>query len=210
MKRWVGFLLLAFLGCCIPCFKGQAQTVGVQGSVYEIQEQDALVWIERRLKTMQATGEVKRNQEQLNIKALASIERPSFVKGLKPTEVPRVIEKDLTIVIPIDIKNSQGELIHRAGTRINPLTKVFSKKFLIFFDGEDEKQLNWALEEYKSQFGLVKLVLVKGSPLALMQQYEIPFYFDQAGRLSRYFKLEQIPAKVFQEKEKLMITEVKM
>jgi hypothetical protein len=35
--------------------------------------------------------------------------------------------------------------------RINPLKHMFSRKSLIFFDGDDVKQLNWALEEYKKK-----------------------------------------------------------
>ena len=34
----------------------------------------------------------------------------------------------------------------------------------------------------------MKLVLIKGAPLELMRQYDIPFYFDQAGKLSQYFE----------------------
>ena len=43
-----------------------------------------------------------------------------------------------------------------------------------------------------------------------MRQYDIPFYFDQAGKLSQYFQLEQIPAVIRQEKDKLIISEVKL
>ena len=103
-----------------------------------------------------------------------------------------------------------GEIIQKAGFKINPLINSISKKALIFFDAEDEKQLNWALEQYHQYNGLAKLVLVSGSPLSLMKQYQIPFYFDQMGSLSRYFKLEQVPAKVYQKGDKLIITEVKV
>ena len=43
-----------------------------------------------------------------------------------------------------------------------------------------------------------------------MRQYDIPFYFDQAGKLSQYFELEQVPATVHQEKDKLIVSEVKI
>ncbi len=81
---------------------------------------------------------------------------------------------------------------------------------MIFLDGDDLAQLNWALAEYKNKKGLAKLVLIKGAPLELMRQHDIPFYFDQAGRLSQYFKLKQVPATVHQENDQLMISEIKI
>lgn len=210
MKRWVGLTWIAFWGCCIPCGELQAEDSKTQGSVYEIKEIDPLMLIERRLMQMSTNGELQHQQEIFKSQALSSLGRPTPVKGLKPTRISRTIERDLTVTLAVDLKNTDGEVIQKAGTKINPLESLFTKKWLIFLDGDNESQLQWALKQYKDQYGLVKLVLVNGSPLNLMQQYEVPFYFDQAGHLSQYFKLEQIPAKVYQEKDKLIIAEVKM
>jgi len=210
MTRWVGYIVTIFWGCFIPCFELSAVNLGVQGSVYEIQEIDGLELIMGRLREMQMNGEIENQQQTLKKRALTSIAKPLMVTGLRATQVPRTIERDLSITVPYDIRGSNGEIIQKAGFRLNPLTNTISQKVLLFFDGEDEQQLKWALKEYHHQAGLNKLVLVNGSPLALMQQYQIPFYFDQAGSLSRYFKLEQVPAKVYQKGDKLIITEVKM
>ena len=184
--------------------------LGVQGSVYEIQEVDGLELIMGRLKEMQMNGEIEHQQQTLKKRALTSIAKPPAVVGLKATQVPRTIERDLSITVPYDIRGINGEIIQKAGFKLNPLINSISKKTLIFFDAEDEKQLNWALSQYRQYDGLAKLVLVNGSPLALMKQHQIPFYFDQMGSLSRYFKLEQVPAKVYQQGDKLIIAEVKM
>jgi conjugal transfer pilus assembly protein TraW len=208
MNKWVGLMLAIFWACCIPC--GNALDLGVQGSVTEIQEEDALIMIEQRLINMKLSGEIDRQAEQLKKQALKSITQPKPVLGLKPTIHPRTFEMDLTITVPFDIKDDEGNLIQPQGKRINPLEEIFTNKSLIFFDGEDAQQLTWALEQHKLQPGFTKLVLVNGSPLDLMERYEIPFYFDQAGKLSRYFKLEQIPAKVFQQQDKLIIHEAKV
>jgi len=210
MTRWVGFIVTIFLGYFIPCFELSALNLGVQGSVYEIQEVDGLELIMGKLKEMQMNGEIEEQQQTLKKRALTSIAKPPMVVGLKATQVPRTIERDLSITVPYDIRGINGEIIQKAGFRINPLTNNISKKTLIFFDAEDEKQLNWALSQYRQHDGLAKLVLVNGSPLALMKQHQIPFYFDQVGSLSRYFKLEQVPAKVYQQGDKLIITEVKI
>jgi len=194
--------------CCIPYGESMALNLGVQGSVYEIGEQNALTWIAEKLRLMEINGEIAAQNQKLKEQALKTLERPTPIY-LKTTQHPRIFEKDLTITVFADIKDVNGTIIHKAGTRINPLKNGWSAKSLIFFDGDDLKQLNWALREYKNKKRLAKLVLIKGAPLELMRRYDIPFYFDQAGKLSQYFELEQVPAIVHQEKDKLMIEEVK-
>ncbi len=200
---------MSFWVCCIPYGESMASNLGVQGSVYEIGEQNALEWITERLTVMQINGEIDAQNQKLKNQALATLERPAPTV-LKPTKHERIFEKDLTITVPRDIKDASEKILYLAGTRVNPLKNMFSRKSLIFFDGDDLKQLNWALQEYKNKKGLAKLVLIKGAPLELMRQYDIPFYFDQAGKLSQYFQLEQIPAVIRQEKDKLIISEVKL
>ena len=187
-----------------------AQSLGTQGATYAIQEQSALEWIEERLLVLQGRGEIAALQARLKAKGIASIERPPQVRGLRPTDSPRTFEKDLTVLVSKNIRDAQGRLIQAAGTRINPLNRVFSKKSLLFFNGDSPEQLAWALAEYERSHGLVKLVLVKGPVLQLMRDHELPFYFDQAGRLIRYFNIEQIPARVSQSKDKLLIEELKL
>ena len=188
----------------------KALVLGTQGSTYAIKEQSALEWIEQRLLQMQASGEIERLQARLKAKGLATVERPQAVQGLCPTDQARIFEKDLTVVVSQDIKDAKGTIIQAAGTRLNPLSRFFSRKSLLFFDGDNPQQLAWALHEYQRSHGLVKLVLVQGPVLQLMRDHEIPFYFDQSGRLSRYFGLEQIPARVSQRKNKLVIEELKL
>jgi conjugal transfer pilus assembly protein TraW len=201
---------LLLLGFCIPYGESLAGNLGVQGSIYEIGEQDALEMIKKRLTVMEKNGEIEIQNQKLKKQALSSIERPAAVSRLKPTTKPRVFEKDLSLTVPEDIKGAQNEVLYKAGTKINPLQGISTKKSLIFLDGDDQKQLNWALQAYRNRKEFAKLVLVNGSPLELMRQYEIPFYFDQAGRLSQYFKLEQIPALIYQKNDRLIISEVKL
>lgn len=187
-----------------------AENLGTQGSVYEIKERDALEYIDKKLATMQMSGEISRQQEKLKEKALFNLEHPKAVRGLKVTQTPRVFEKDLTITLTADIKDEKGKLIHASGTRINPLSKLFCHKTLLFFDGEDSQQLAWALKQYQQKPVLTKLVLTNGPVLELIRMHQVPFYFDQAGRLVEYFKIEQIPALVSQVQDKLQIREIKI
>jgi len=187
-----------------------SHTLGTQGSTYPIQEIDALKWIESRLLELQSQGAIEKYQQRLQEKGVRSIEHPKPVSGLQHTLKPRVFEKDLSVVVKHDIVGAHGEIIQKAGTRLNPLKKVFSKKALLFLDGDDPKQLTWGLAQYQKNHGLVKLVLVNGPVLQLMREYQIPFYFDQAGRLVRYFGITQVPAKVVQRRDRLVIEEIKL
>lgn len=192
------------------CGDLHAKVLGTQGKTYEIKKQNALTLIDQRLMQLQASGEIARQQATLKAQGIASIEHPSPVKGLKPTTHPRSFEKDLTVVVSKDIRDTHGNLLQKAGTRINPLKKFVSKKTLLFFDGTNTEQLQWALREYQQSQGLCKMVLVNGPPLALMREHELPFYFDQKGRLVQIFGITQVPAKVFQRKDKLFIEELKL
>jgi conjugal transfer pilus assembly protein TraW len=186
-----------------------SKDLGVYGPVYEIQEQDALKWIENRLNELQTSGEIERTQERLKEKALASIHRPKSVKELTRTTNPRQFERDLTVTVPQDIKDADGRIIHKAGTKINPLLALPTQKSLLFLDGDDETQIRWGLAEYKKRSELAKLVLVNGPVIELIKKHDVRFYFDQWGKLTQYFKIQQVPAIVEQVNGKLLISEVK-
>ena len=184
--------------------------MGTQGPTYAIQEHNALSLIEQRLLALQTSGAIDRAQAVLKQQGIASIEQPKPVQGLRHTDQARRFEKDLSIVVAKDIQGAKGELIQKAGTKINPLKKFFSKKILLFLDGTNTEQLSWAMNEYQKNQGLCKMVLVNGPPLALMRSHALPFYFDQSSRLVHYFGIEQVPAKVFQRGDKLCIEELKL
>ncbi len=205
------YMLLTFMGLLMP-INSYAVNCGTQGAVYPIKEKSALELIQQRLAKMQAKGEIEMYQQQLKSQALNTVERPKPVQGLIKTKHARVFEKDISISVPVDIKGPNGEVIQRAGTWVNPLNNPWlsTRKVLIFLDGEDEKQVEWALQEHQKRRGLVKLVLVNGPVMQLMRDFEVPFYFDQSGRLTRYFGFQQIPAMVYQKGDKLMVAEIKV
>ena len=189
-----------------------AQDCGTQGAVYPVKEKSALELIQQRLANMQASGEIDMRQQQLKSQALNTIEKPKPVSGLIKTKQARTFEKDISVSMPEDIRDHNGKIIHKSGTLVNPLSNklLATKKVLIFLDGDDNEQVEWALKEHQKRRGLAKLVLVNGKPLELMRAFDTPFYFDQTGRLARYFGFQQIPAMVYQKGDKLMVAEVKL
>lgn len=202
------FLILTL----VTAFKGYARDCGIQSTTYHIKEKSALEQIQQRLANMQASGEIDMHQQQLKSQALNTIEKPKPVSGLIKTKQARIFEKDISVSMPEDIRDHNGKIIHKAGTQVNPLSDrlLATKKVLIFLDGDDNGQVEWALKEHQKRRGLAKLVLVNGKPLELMRTFDTPFYFDQTGRLTKYFGFQQIPAMVYQKGDKLMVAEVKL
>lgn len=206
-----GYLKISVLGLLILFGEDIcAKDLGVLGTVYEIKEQDAYLWIKERLDQLQASGEIEKQQQKMKEAVVMSIRKPKTVMGLRKTTIPRTFEQDLTIYLPYDIRGIDGQIIHPAGTRINPLETITSHKVLVFLDGSDQEQVAWALKELRNREGLAKLVLVNGSIIDLMENHQVRFYFDQSGHLIRRFKIEQVPAIVEQKGKQLMISEVKL
>lgn len=180
-----------------------AKELGVQGPLYDIKEQDALEWIAQRLNQMDKSGEIQRHQEKLQKQAIYSVKHPKPVKNIHKTTVARTFEHELSFVVPYDIKDSKGNIIKKAGEIIHP--PISTKKALLFIDGEDLSQVTWALK----QPGPTKIILINGPVTDLMEQHQVRFYFDQAGKLSQHFKIKQVPAIIKQQGDKLIISEVK-
>ena len=47
-----------------------------------------------------------------------------------------------------DILDNKGHVIARAGQRVNPLDFVAIRQKLVFIDGDDRDQVNWALRRF--------------------------------------------------------------
>ena len=81
---------------------------------------------------------------------------------------------------------------------------------LIFVDGDDTEQLVWAIGEFKlaSELNKPKIILVKGAPLDLSNELDLPIYFDQGGAIVAKLGIAQVPAKVLQKKNLLLVEEL--
>jgi len=54
----------------------------------------------------------------------------------------------------------------------------------------------------------VRLILVKGAPLALSEEWGVLVYFDQGGFLCKKLRIQHIPAVVTQDKTRIIVEEV--
>jgi conjugal transfer pilus assembly protein TraW len=199
----VQILLAALLVTAMPTGAG-ARDYGQRGAVFPLIERDLLEQIHARLKAMEASGETARLNEELKRRTIARVNRPDPVAGLVHSSAHRRWTFDPTITLAADIRGARGELIHAAGTMVNPLDSVQLRSPLLFLDGDDPEQLAWALSEDRN----AKLILVKGAPLELMKARQRRFYFDQGGKLTAKFGIRAVPARVRQQGRLLEVSEI--
>lgn len=181
-----------------------ARDYGQQGTVFPVIESDLLAQIHARLTAMERSGETTRLNEELKRRTLARVERPAPVTGIVRASDTRRWIFDPTITLAADIREPSGELIHAAGTRVNPLDSVALRQDLLFLDGDDPDQLGWALRQGPQ----AKLILVAGAPLTLMKARQRRFYFDQQGTLTGKFGITAVPARVRQQGRMLEVSEI--
>ncbi|MFK4003994.1 type-F conjugative transfer system protein TraW [Qipengyuania sp. NPDC077563] len=195
----LGALLLAALPASV-----QARDYGQRGAVFPVIERDLLEQIHTRLAQMEKSGETARLNQELKRRTIARVNRPDPVAGLIRAHESRTWDFDPTITLAADIRGAKGELIHAAGTRVNPLDSVMLRGPLLFLDGDDPVQIQWALRQDAN----AKLILVKGAPLELMKARQRRFFFDQGGKLTEKFGIKAVPARVRQNERILEISEI--
>lgn len=187
---------------------GQASDHGVVGQTFPIIETDLLSVIEQRLTKLQASGGIDRMNAEFARRAEAKVRRPTPVAGITPATQARVWAFDPTIVIEKDVKDQKGNYVARAGTSVNPLDFVAMHQALVFVDGDDKAQMEWATSQYSDL--KAKIILVSGSPIEEMTARKRRFYFDQEGRLTGKFGVRHTPAIAEQDGKVIKVSEIKL
>ena len=179
---------------------------GQQGTLYPVVEADLLAAIRAKLMGMQASGEIDRANRALAARTEARVKRPPAVKGIVTATSSRSWTHDPTITVEQDLRDDKGRLVLARGTRVNPLDTVPLRQRLVFLDGDDEAQVAWAASRTTALDA--KLILVSGSPFALMKARQRRFFFDQSGTLTRKFAVRAVPAVVEQTGRVLRVSEI--
>lgn len=185
-----------------------AKDYGIQGATYEIIEKDFLKEIQEKLQEAKDNGALDKFQKDVKKKMVESVNNPKSVAGIKKAELLREWYFDPSISKPHDLSDQDGRVFYRANTKVNPLDYISMTQILIFIDGDDEKQVSWALNESNRVKGKAKIILIKGKIIDLMRLKKVRLYFDQGGNLTQKFGIKAVPAVVSQEGHLLKIREV--
>ena len=186
----------------------QATNLGTIGPTYPVAEKNLLDVIMARLRAKEASGELKRHEQEARDRAAYAVNNPRPVDGLRRAQAARTFYFDPTFTLQSNIVDSTGAVLFPAGTRKNPLEVVSLSKHLLFFDARDPGQVARARELIEHYQGKVKPILVGGSYLDLMKRWNKPVFYDQEGALVRKFGIAAVPAIVSQEGQRLRIDEV--
>jgi conjugal transfer pilus assembly protein TraW len=190
-------------------FSLNAKDCGTHGIIYPIEEKDPIQLIQQKLKNMEARGELEKHHLELQKKTRASVERPPPVEGITQAQKTRVFYYDPTYMLQDDLKDHQGHIFYKKGTKINPLETVSLSHELLFFNGDDLEQKAWAIQKLQEK-PLRRLILIKGPPLSLSEELKVPMYFDQHGFLTKKLGIQHTPALVTQEGFRLRIEEKRL
>lgn len=201
----LAFPLCATALALVVAGQAQARDYGQHGTVWPVIEPDLLAHIQARLLHLEKTGETAKLNEELKRRTIARVNRPTPVAGIALASMVRRWSFDPTITVDADIKDDKGRTIITRGTRVNPLDTVPLRAPLVFLDGDDKAQIDWALARYGRS--AAKFILVDGAPLELMKAKQRRFYFDQGGKLSEHFAIHAVPAVVEQQGRQLLVTE---
>lgn len=186
----------------------QATNLGTIGPTYPVAEKNLLDVIMARLRAKEASGELKRHEQEARDRASYAVNNPRPVDGLRRAQSARTSYFDPSFTLQSNVVDSKGALLFPAGTRKNPLEVVTLSKHLLFFDARDPGQVAKARELIEHYQGKVKPILVGGSYLDLMKRWNKPVFYDQEGALVRKFGIAAVPAIVSQEGQRLRIDEV--
>jgi conjugal transfer pilus assembly protein TraW len=190
----------------------RVEDLGVYGETFPIEEKSLLEVIRAKLQALSVSGKLEEHQKIILRKAKEQLNRPPPVKNIHRTTTPRSFDWDPSITVPYDLKDHKGQVFHRKGTKVNPLdTHPFRCPFL-FVDGDDPKQVAWAINQHQIAKALhkPKIILVQGAPFDLSKKLNLPIYFDQSGVLVKKFGIAQVPARVSQKDRALIVDEINL
>jgi len=112
---------------------------------------------------------------------------------------------DVTHVLKENIVGNNGEILKRAGDKYNPLENVTMTN-LIIIDGENEDQIDWAIEKEKEFSGNTKILIAKGSTKDAKNLHGIRVY-RLRDDMQEFFQITHIPCTVSQDGKELVVNE---
>lgn len=193
-----------------------SENLGTVGQTYDL-DRDGREQLKDIARRKQASGELDTFWKNYRDKVENAVRHPAPL-GIKSSYEIRSELRSLRFVIPQNYKDESGRIIAKKGTVIEPLKIQPLQTGLIFIDGRDQRQIDYAILLGRKE--PYKIVLTAGSPLDLRIKYQnakwmhgtgIPFYFDQRKMIIANFRklygiaIDSVPVALHQQGDKLAI-----
>jgi len=180
-----------------------AKDYGVRGHVFPIGEEDLREYILKRIEAL-TQQERDRICQEIQSHYQKIFLHPMRVRGIRRAAAHAVHYFDPTVVAKEEVRDASRSIVIEKGASYNPLHHFSLPQEIVFFDGEDATQLQWARENHPN----VIWILIAGSPIELETQEGRAIYFDQNGLLTKKLNIEAVPALISQEGSRLKIESV--
>lgn len=184
-----------------------ADDLGVIGKTYPINEPDMIEWIKSRAAGMMQSGEWEQIQKQAIDRTRNYINHPPAVANISDATETKSWYYTPVVQLKEDLTDGQGHTIAKAG-QYNALRYMPFDVQLLFVNGDNQKQVEWALEKNKESDVRTKIVLTSGSFMDLDKEHKVWFYYDQGGKYTQKLNITHVPAIVKQDGTQLKITEI--
>lgn len=206
-KKWLCLIVFFLLS-----ESAVAKDLGAIGTVYPIAETDFIQHVQQSFQNHHWQSWLAQQTAALQ----ATADRPMPVSGLRPALHTHHWLMNPSFVVPVDVRDAQGNLLLAAGSRWNPLKHIAWTHTLIFFDGDNPQQVAWAASLDQQLQGNDRLILINGSLQETARRFaqqepsakKRHLYFDQGGQLIQRLKITETPATITQVGEWLEVTEV--
>lgn len=213
-------VLALIIGIFMYIISVEAKDLGVYGKTYNIKEVDIEEEMKRKLTIYEKNGELEKFQKKYQKEVTRQIKNPNRVIGISNATENKLRIYDPIVYLEEDIQVPKGgierakanpeaieyEVLHKAGTEINPLKYMDFTEPLIFIDGKNEAQLKYA-RRYQDNNLAAKIILIDGKPgYNEVNGKEYYYYFDQWGAYSEKFQISKVPSIVYQKKGELVLT----
>lgn len=201
---------LIFIATCAV-----AEDLGKLGKTYPIGEDSLLAFIKSRASQMMQSGEWEKLHQRAIKKTEQRIDYPPIISGISKATESSVRYYDPSIKINQDIVDPfTKKLIARKGQIINPTTYMPFNNELIFIDGRDDAQVQYAISQSKASPFRVSIILIAANKFRklLKDQHQL-MYYDQGAVLVKKFNIQHVPTIIYQDQTqptKLRIEEIKL
>lgn len=182
MKIAVGFLLFTLMNNIV-----WANDLGHYGRVWGIEEVNVKQVIANQLamkNTLKSAKVLRKSLKTLG-EHFPSMHLPTARHRLTSYYDPSIALKTDIVV--------RGRLLYRKGTWVNPLKVVRPIQDMLYFDGRDKQQLDFAIKALRHYPTRLMLVETGGDPIKLSANLHRPVYYARRAIISR-FHIVKVPS----------------